>query len=142
MTHLYIRCARCVYMRSSPQTCMKAAVVLPATQTSMRGQSHTKSGTGDAFNFWFSSVFHKSGPKVGNSLGRHHLSLYTIFFRAPHIVLSTSTPSYPPWMSTCQFQDNLPLHMLERAPYSQPHTFSEHHTAAQKNKLEVQGTPL
>src|SRR5713226_9241360 len=80
MTHLYIRCARCVCVRSSPQTCMKAAVVLPATQTSMRGQSHTKSGTGDAFNFWFSSVFHKSGPKEGNSLGRHHLSLYTIFF--------------------------------------------------------------
>lgn len=45
-------------------------------------------------------------------------------------------------MSTCQFQENLPLHKLERAPFSQARTLSEHHTTARKKNFGSSRHPL
>ena len=73
------------------------------------------------------------GPKwVKKTPSESSLSLCNFF----SLVLPVSIPGCSPWMSTCQFQDNLPFHTfkLERVhvPCSQAHIFSECHTTTRK----------
>lgn len=124
-----------------PLTCAKAAKGIYHPR--LKRQSHTISGQGDVFIYFvILSDFHQycTGSQEVQSGLKDAMILYLCNFSS--LVRPVSTPGCSPWMSTCQFQDNLPLDALERAPSSPAHAFLERHTAQREKILEVQGTPL
>jgi hypothetical protein len=113
VTHLYIHRATFVYMRSFPLICVKAARISPGIEETKLHQIRTRWCI--YFLVFFLSDFHQyslyrqsRGPKWVKKTPSSCLCNFS------SLILPVSTPGCSPWMSTCQFQDNLPLHTLER----------------------------